>query len=728
MRNSCLGLGLLALSAACGAQDTLPAFRKAGLPMEARVKDLLNRLTLEEKISLLGYRSAAVPRLGIPAYNWWNEALHGVARAGKATVFPQAIGMAATFNDPLLYEAATVISTEARAKYNLAVAQDRRLQYMGLTFWSPNINIFRDPRWGRGQETYGEDPFLTASMGSAFVRGLQGNDPRYLKTSAAAKHFAVHSGPEAGRHTFNAVVDEKDLRETYLYAFKRLVDAGVESVMCGYNRLNDEPCCTGNTLLQKILRQEWQFKGHVVTDCWALEDIWLRHKVLPNSVVTAAEAIKAGVNLDCSNLLQDDVLKAVQQNLLTRPQIDSALAGILRTQIKLGFYDAPLSTPFSRYGGDSVSNAYHTELARKMAQQSMVLLKNAPLKGQSKSILPLNKSSYGAIMVAGPNAASLDALVGNYHGVSDKAVNFVEGITATVNAGTRVEYDQGCDYEDTVHFGGTWAASNADITVAVIGWTPVYEGEEGDAFLAPGRGDRKDISLPAAHIAYIKELRKSIKDKPLIAVVTAGSATDISPIAPYVDAIILAWYPGEQGGHALADVLFGNVSPAGRLPVTFYNSFDDLPAYDSYTMKGRTYRYFDGKVQYPFGFGLSYTSFAYSWQQQPGAVNSLKDTLVFSAAIRNTGSMDGDEVAQVYVQYPSGERMPVKELKGFQRISVQKGQERSVQFRLPVAELQKWDLKQGKWVLYPGEYRIGIGSSSQEMKLDAVVKVKQGIK
>ncbi len=311
----------------------LPVYLNNKFNNESRVQDLIKRLRIEEKISLLGYTSKEVSRLGIPAYNWWNEALHGVARAGKATVFPQAIGMAATFNDALLYEAATIISTEARAKYNLAVKQDRRLQYMGLTFWSPNINIFRDPRWGRGQETYGEDPFLTARMGTAFVKGLQGNDKKYLKTAACAKHFAVHSGPEAGRHTFNAVVDEKDLRETYLYAFKKLVDAGVESVMCGYNRVNDEPCCTGNTLLQNVLRKEWKFKGHVVTDCWALEDIWLRHKVLPNSVAVAAAAIKAGVNLDCSNMLQDDVMNAIQQNLLTEKRSGQRIGGYFTNPI-----------------------------------------------------------------------------------------------------------------------------------------------------------------------------------------------------------------------------------------------------------------------------------------------------------------------------------------------------------------------------------------------------------
>lgn len=692
------------------AQPKLPAFRNQQLSIETRVADLLKQLTLEEKISLLGYRSKEVARLGIPAYNWWNEALHGVARAGKATVFPQAIGMAATFNDALLYEAATVISTEARAKYNLAIQQDRHLQYMGLTFWSPNINIFRDPRWGRGQETYGEDPFLTASMGTAFIKGLQGNDKRYLKTSACAKHFAAHSGPEAGRHTFNAIVDEKDLRETYLYAFKKLVDAGVESVMCGYNRLNDEPCCTGNTLLQTILRKEWKFKGHVVTDCWALEDIWLRHKVMANSVEVAAAAIKAGVNLDCSNMLQDDVMKAIHQKLLTKEEVDSSLAGILRTQFKLGFYDATARSPYSKYGADSVSNAYHIKLARKMAQQSMVLLKN------DKNILPLDKKKYSAIMVAGPNAASLDALLGNYHGVSDKAVNFVEGITAAVDAGTRVEYDQGCDYTDTVHFGGTWAAGNADVTIAVIGLTPVYEGEEGDAFLAPGGGDKKNLNLPASHIAYMKALRKA-HSKPIIAVITAGSAVDVSAIEPYADAIIYAWYPGEQGGNALADILFGKVSPSGHLPLTFYHSFNDLPAYENYAMKGRTYRYYNGKLRYPFGFGLSYTSFACQWKQQPAPVYSLQDTIRVKLEISNTGNYDGDELVQLYINYPEIERMPLKELKAFKKVWIGKKKNKEVSLAVPVAELQKWDEAARAWKLYAGNYEIYIGKNANEVIL-----------
>jgi beta-glucosidase len=702
------------IAVATQAQDN-PVFRNPQQPVEARVNDLLHRLTLAEKISLLGYRSKEVQRLGIPAYNWWNEALHGVARAGVATVFPQAIGMAATFNDSLLYEAATIISTEARAKYNLSVAEGRHLQYMGLTFWSPNINIFRDPRWGRGQETYGEDPFLTAHMGTAFVKGLQGNDSRYLKASACAKHFAVHSGPENGRHTFNAIVDEKDLRETYLYAFHALVDADVESVMCAYNRVNGQPCCTGNFLLQHILRDEWKFKGHVVTDCGALDDIFERHKVMPSGVEVAAAAIKAGVDLDCSSILQNDVMKAIDQKLLTEHEVDSALAHLLRTQIKLGFYDPADMNPFHNYGADSVANAWHTSVARTMAQQSMVLLKN------TNQLLPLDKKKYPAIMVLGSNSASMDALLGNYHGVSNQPVSFLEGITNAVDAGTRVEYDQASDYNDTTHFGGIWAAGNADITVAVIGLTPVYEGEEGDAFLAAKGGDKPDMSLPAAHIAFMKALRKANK-KPIIAVVTAGSAVDISAIEPYADAIILAWYPGEQGGNALADILFGRVSPAGRLPVTFYQSFADVPPYDSYAMKGRTYRYFNGNVQYPFGYGLSYTSFAYEWQKMPAAIRSAKDTVSFSVKVKNTGSMDGDEVVQVYVEYPAIERMPLKELKAFKRVHIPAGGETVVQLNIPATDLQKWDLATGTWKLYSGNYTIFAGGNSNDKKVVATIK------
>jgi len=696
------------------AQNNHYIFRDANATINERVTDLLQQLTLQEKISLLGYQSKPVPRLGIPAYNWWNEALHGVARAGKATVFPQAIGMAASFNNDLLYECANVISTEARAKYNLGTKNGNHLQYMGLTFWSPNINIFRDPRWGRGQETYGEDPFLTATMGTAFVKGLQGNDSLHLKAAACAKHFTVHSGPEKDRHHFNAVVNEKDLRETYLYAFKKLVDAKVESVMCAYNRVNGEPCCTGPSLLKNILRNEWNFKGHVVTDCWALQDIYTTHKTLPDAVTVAAAAIKAGVNLDCSNLLQDDVMKAIQQKLLTEKEIDSALAPTLRTEIKLGFFDDASLSPYKNYNEDSVANNYHRLLARKMAVESMVLLKN------KNHVLPLDKNKYSQIMIVGPNAVSLDALLGNYHGVSDKAVTFVEGITAAVGPGTRVEYDMGCDYKDSTRFGGIWAASNADITIAVLGLTPVYEGEEGDAFLSEHGADRASLSLPAAHIAYLQALRKGTKT-PIILVINSGSAVDIAAIEPYADAIILAWYPGEQGGHALADILFGKTSPSGRLPVTFYNSLDDLPPYNNYAMNGRTYRYFKSDVQYPFGFGLSYSKFDYSWVNKPAISN---DAITFSIRIKNTGTCDADEVAQVYIEYLNLPAMPLKELKAFKKVMVKKNAEVEIIFSIPLTELVKWDLKKNGWSLYKGAYTVFAGSHSMDKRLTATVQVK----
>jgi len=672
--------------------------------VDVRVKDLVSRLTLEEKVSLLGYQSKAVPRLGIPAYNWWNEALHGVARAGEATIFPQAIGMAATFNDNLLKQVSTAISTEARAKYNLAIAQDRHLQYMGLTFWTPNINIFRDPRWGRGQETYGEDPYLTATMGTAFVKGLQGDDPHYLKASATAKHYAVHSGPEATREHFDAVVDEKDLRETYLYAFHALVTNGkVESVMSAYNRVNGTPNSINKYLLTDILRKEWGFKGHVVTDCGALDDVFLSHKSLPGPVETAAAAIKAGVDLDCSSILQEDAIKAVQQGLLTEKEIDGALSTLFRTEFRLGFYDDPVLVPFRSYGADSVNNPSHVALARKAAQQSMVLLKN------DHNILPLKKSNISSMMVIGPGAASFNVMIGNYYGSSRRVVNFAEGITAAAGPGTRVEYDQGCDFKDTTHFGGTWAAGNTDVTIAVIGLSPVLEGEAGDAFLSEGGGDKRDLSLPKSEIAFMKALRNAVQHKPIIAVITSGSDVDIDAIAPYADAIILAWYPGEQGGNALADIVFGDLSPSGHLPVTFYKSVSNLPDFSDYNMKGRTYRYYDGPVQYPFGFGLSYTSFNYELQDKPKNKYKTTDTISVSLKVKNTGAMDADEVVQAYIEYPQIDRMPVKELKSFKRVSVAKGGAQSVVLKIPVKELQKWDMSSHQWKVYPGEYKVDIG-------------------
>jgi beta-glucosidase len=692
-------------------------FRDENAPIDSRIEDLLKTLTLEEKISLLGFNSPGVERMQIPAYNWWNEALHGIARGGEATVFPQAVAMASTFNPQLIQAVADAISTEARAKYNLSTKLDRHLQYVGLNFWTPNINIFRDPRWGRGQETYGEDPFLTATMASAFVSGLQGDHPsEHLKTAACAKHFAVHSGPEANRHSFNAIVDEKDLRETYLYAFKKLSDNQVEAIMCGYNRLNGEPCCTGETLLKNILRDEWNFKGHVVTDCWALDDIWLRHKVIPTRIEVAAAAIKAGVNLDCANILQDDVMDAIGKGLLTSDDVDSALRGILRTQFKLGFYDNPENSIYSNYGADSVTNSYHVALSKKVAEQSMVLLKN-------DGVLPFDKAKIKSLMVTGTNASSLDALLANYHGISGNMVTFAEGLASAAGPETAVQYDMGCDYNDTLNFGGIWASGFLDATIVVIGLTPLLEGEEGDAFLSKSGGDKTSLSLPPGHIAFMKKIRAA-HTKPIVAVVTAGSNVDISAIADYADAIILAWYPGEQGGNALADILFGDVSPSGRLPVTFYKSMSDLPDYENYSMQGRTYRYYTGEVGYPFGFGLSYTKFNYAWEALPGKKYKPNDTISFTVIVSNVGNYNGDEVVQAYITYPQFERMPVKELKSFARVTLNRDETKQVALKIPVSELMKWDLSAQSWKLYKGNYAVYVGGDSKESPLKAEFYIK----
>jgi beta-glucosidase len=701
-------------TAILSAQNNSYAFRNSSLPLEQRINDLLHQLTLEEKASLLGNESKAVERLGIPSYNWWNEALHGVARAGNATVFPQAIGMAASFNNDLLQECANAISTEARAKYNLASQSGNHFQYTGLTLWSPCINIFRDPRWGRGQETYGEDPFLTATMATAFVHGIQGNDALHLKAAACVKAFAAHSGPESERHRLNVIVDEKDLRETYLYAFHKLVDENVESVMTAYTALNGEPCSINKHLLQDILKTEWHFKGYVLTDCGALNDIVQSHKTVPNNVEVAAAAIKAGIDLECGNILQEDVIKAINQNLLTEKEVDSSLVHLLRTEMKLGFFDDTSASSYKNYLQDSIANDYHRMLSRKMAGQSMVLLKN------DNNILPLDLKKYPQLMIVGPNAASLDALLGSYHGVNDKMVNFVEGITNAVGVGTRVEYDMGCDYKDTTKFGGIWAAGNANITIACLGLTPVYEGEEGDAFLSEYGADRKTLSIPAAHIAYLKALRKGTKN-PIVLVINSGSAVDVSELTPYADAIILAWYPGEEGGNALADILFGKVSPSGHLPVTFYAGVDELPAYTNYAMKGRTYRYFNGKVEYPFGFGMSYTKFDYAWINKPTVT---KDSISFSIKIKNTGNYDGDEVAQIYIHYPQMEGMPVEELKAFKRVSLKINEEGVASFSIPLSELKKWDDTKSDWKLYSGNYKISAGSNSADERLVSTLNIQ----
>ena len=694
---------LLISTSVCRAQYP---FNNPSLPVDKRVHDLLDRLTTEEKISLLLYNSPGVERLGIPAYNWWNEALHGVGRAGRATVFPQAIGMAATFNDALLQQVGTVISNEARAKYNIAVKNNNRGQYLGLTFWSPNINIFRDPRWGRGHETYGEDPLLTGSMGTAFVKGMQGDDPRYYKTVACAKHFAVHSGPEHSRHSFNAVVSDNDLHNTYLPAFKKLVmEAKVGGVMCAYNRLDSLPCCGSPFLLQDMLRKEWGFNGYLVTDCWALDDIFRYHQYVKTPEEAAAIAIKNGVNVECGNTL-NTLQNAMKQGLLTETDIDASLATNLATLMKLGWFDKQDKTPYSQLGEKDINNEAGRQLARKMAAQSMVLLKN------SNNTLPLSKNLQ-RILVTGPNADDINVLLANYNGNSGNMVTVLEGITNAVSSSTVIYHNRGCDLTDSVLQNVHWMTGEADAVVAVMGLSPLLEGENGDAYLSQAGGDKKDISFPYAQLKYLQQLKEKTK-KPLVVVLMAGSAIELKQVEALADAVLLAWYPGEQGGNAVADILFGKTNPAGRLPVTFYQSNNDLPSFDEYSMKGRTYRYFNGEVQHPFGFGLSYTSFSYSGLK----VLTEKNGFSFQLNVQNTGKYAGDEVVQLYIRRISaGDNEPVKQLKDFKRVGLAKGETKKVTLRLNQQDMAWYDESTKKWIVYPGEYEIVIGGSSEDKKL-----------
>ncbi|MCU0403387.1 MAG: glycoside hydrolase family 3 C-terminal domain-containing protein [Chitinophagaceae bacterium] len=691
-------------------------FKDTMLPVVKRVEDLLAQLTVEEKISLLGYNNQGVARLGIAPYNWWNEALHGVGRAGQATVFPQAIAMAATFNDSLVYTIADVISTEARAKHNEAVKRGSRLQYMGLTFWSPNINIFRDPRWGRGQETYGEDPFLTAKMGAAFVKGMQGNDPRYLKTAACAKHLAVHSGPEALRHTFDAQVGEKDLRETYLYAFRHLVHAGVEAVMCAYNRVNSEPCCINHHLLQQVLRGEWKFKGHLVSDCWALDDIYKTHKSKADAVETAAEAIKSGINVDCSELLQQHAPAALKKGLITEADIDNALRPALTTLFKLGLFDGESKHPYKALGAAQVHTPGHIALAKQAALESIVLLKN------ENNLLPLNHQNLRSMVVTGPNAVNLHTLMGNYNGVSGNMQTILEGITEAAGPGVSVQFEAGSDYSDTSRFGGIWAAGFADVVVACLGLNPTLEGEEHDAFLSPGGGDKITLGIPEPHLKLLKKLKEN--NKPVILVLNAGSALDVEALKPYADAILMAWYPGEQGGTAVADILFGKYSPSGRLPVTFYKTLNDVPAYESYAMQGRTYRYFKGEVSYPFGFGMSYTSFHWQWGHTPERQVHIGDSLHINLNISNIGAFNGHEVVQAYIEYPAAAKGPVKELKAFRKIWVDAGKSQTLRLTIPTTDLEKWNEAKAQMEVFAGNYKLLLGSNSSDVILQAEFSIE----
>jgi beta-glucosidase len=705
---------LLALTIASGAlladaQDS--AYLNPQLPLEVRVRDLLRRMTLEEKVSQMMNGSPAIDRLGVPAYNWWNEGLHGVARTGKhATVFPQAIGNAATFDQPNLQRMAAMISTEARAIHHQYEREGKRDIYEGLTFWSPNINIFRDPRWGRGQETYGEDPYLTGQMGMALVKGFQGDDPNYLKITACAKHFAVHSGPESTRHSFDVRPSDYDLYDTYLPAFRTLVvDAKVASVMCAYNAIDGQPCCGSDLLMTDILYNKWKFRGYVTSDCGAIDDFYEKsypsHQFSPNAASAASDAVIHGTDVECGGSYHS-LVAAVQSGLMSESKIDTSVFHLLEIRFRLGIFDPPALVEYAQIPMTEVQSPEHQVQARLMARESIVLLKN------EHHFLPLDALHIRKIAVLGPNAADSTVVLGNYNGFPDHTVTVLEGIRQKLPAGANVYYEKGVDYVQ----GGASAdvdavaarVKDADVIVFVGGISPRLEGEEMRDVQLDGfsGGDRTSIALPAVQTKLMQALYAT--GKPVIFVMMTGSAISTEWESAHLPAILDAWYGGEAAGTAVADVLFGDYNPAGRLPVTFYRSVDQLPSFSDYSMEGRTYRYFKGDPLYPFGYGLSYTSFAYSQLSLPGEVSTGTEVPV-TVTVQNTGGREGDEVVQLYVRHTDHEgRAPLHALAGFTRVHLMPGEKKTVQMILSARALSLVDAsghrneKAGKVAIFMG--------------------------
>ncbi len=679
----------------------------------AYAEKLVAQMTVEEKASQLRYNAPAIDRLGIPAYNWWNEALHGVARAGTATVFPQAIGLAAIFDEDLMEEIADTISTEGRAKYNAQSAHGDRDIYKGLTFWSPNVNIFRDPRWGRGQETYGEDPYLTSRLGVRFVRGLQGKG-EYLKTAACAKHYAVHSGPEALRHEFNAEASEYDLWDTYLPAFEALVkDAGVEAVMGAYNRTNGEPCCGHKRLMGDILRGQWGFEGHYVSDCWAIADFHNFHKITDTAPESAALALKNGCDINCGNTYLM-ILQALQEGRITEEDITESCVRAFTTRYLLGLFDE--NNEYNNIPYDVNDCDEHNRLAQMAARRSMVLLKN-------DGVLPLNPVALKSVAIIGPNADSIAALEGNYSGTSSRYVTFLEGIRSFCReAGIRVNYSKGShlykkatsnlSMDDDLLAEAKQAAEMSDVAILVLGLDPTIEGEQGDTGNEYSSGDKNNLELPPCQRKLLDAVVST--GKPVVTVIASGSALRVEE----GNAILQAWYPGQAGGAACADLIFGRVSPSGRLPVTFYHSVDELPPFEDYSMEGRTYRYFKGQALYPFGFGLSYTRFLYTdgrYDAEKGAV---------SIKVKNAGDMDAEEVVQVYSKPLEFDSHGLNwSLCAFGRVFLHAGEEKRVIIPVPKRAFE-CVTDDGRRIKAGRHFRLYIGGSQP----DAVSCEKLGVK
>ncbi len=665
-------------------------------------KELVSKMTIEERASQLRYDAPAVERLGVPAYNWWNEALHGVARAGVATMFPMPIAMASMFDEDLLQEIGGVVATEGRAKYNEAKKHGDRDIYKGLTFWSPNINIFRDPRWGRGQETYGEDPYLTSRLGVAYIKGLQGDD-EYLKLAACAKHYAVHSGPEKMRHEFDAEVSQKDLWETYLPAFESAVrEGGVEAVMGAYNRTLGEPCCGSDLLIRQILRGKWGFEGHYVSDCWAISDFHLHHHVTKTAEDSAALALQMGCDVNCG-VTYLYLLKALENGLVTEEQITEAAVRLFTTRFLLGEFDE--NNPFNDIPYECVECPEHLALSLEAARKSIVLLKN-------DGVLPLDLAKIRTVGVIGPNANSRLALVGNYHGTASRYTTVLEGIQDYVGERARVLYSEGCHlYEDKVEglavpgdrlSEAETVAEHSDVVILVTGLNETVEGEEMHESNFGGAGDKVDLQLPEPQRKLLETAAAA--GKPVVLINMTGSAMDLRFADAHCSAVLQAWYPGSEGGKAIAELLFGAFSPSGKLPVTFYRSADDLPAFTDYSMENRTYRNFTGDVLYPFGFGLTYGDVRVTG----AAFEKDGDAYAVTAHVENLGRAT-DDVVQIYIRILDS-KYAVKNysLCGFRHISLGEGEKDSVSIRIPKTAFEIVDetgarrVDSSRFVLYVG--------------------------
>ena len=690
----------------------MEAYLDENLSFEERAADLASRMTLEEKVYQTLHGAPAIERLGVKAYNYWNEALHGVARAGVATVFPQAIGLAATFDEDFLERVAGVIADEGRAKFNAQQKYGDYDIYKGLTFWSPNVNIFRDPRWGRGHETFGEAPYLTSRLGVRFIEGLQGKDGKYMKAAACAKHFAVHSGPEDLRHSFNAEATEQDMRETYLPAFKACVEeAGVEVVMGAYNRTNGEPCCGSKRLLEDILRGEWGFQGHVTSDCWAIKDFHEFHMVTANAVESVALAMNRGCDLNCGNIY-GNLLKAVEQGLVNEETIERAVTRLMTTRMKLGLFDAPEKVSYNTIPYEVVDCEKHRQINEEAARKSVVLLKN------EDGLLPLNRKELHTIGVIGPNGNNRKALVGNYEGTASEYITVLEGIQRYVGDEVRVLFSEGChlcrDRIQGLSAGNDRiaevraVAEASDVIIACMGLDASLEGEEGDEGNEFASGDKPDLNLPGLQEDILKVLAES--GKPVVLVLLSGSALAVNYADEHIPAILQGWYPGARGGMAIAEILFGDYSPEGKLPVTFYRTTEELPEFTDYSMKNRTYRYMKREALYPFGYGLSYTDIVC------GSVSMERagQNFTIQTELENRGDMVGVETVQVYVR-ACREDAPNWQLKALKKASLKPGEKKTLILSLSEADFGLYN-EEGIRVVEAGEYEVYVGTSQPDAR------------